>query len=64
MKSPTTMFLIFSIGFAIIALFVPANDVQQGQAIGFSFLFAGLSWATNAGDKIARKRASHHKQKV
>lgn len=51
------MFLIFSIGFAIIALFVPANDVQHGQAIGFSFLFAGLSWATNAGDKIANKRA-------
>lgn len=61
MKSPATMFLIFSIGFAIIALFVPANDVQQGQAIGFAFLFAGLSWATNAGDNVARKRAQQRK---
>ena len=57
MKSPATMFLIFSIGFAIIALFVPTNDVQHGQAIGFAFLFAGLSWASNEGDKIAHKRA-------
>ena len=52
------MFLIFSIGFAIIALFVPANDVQQGQAIGLSLFTAGIAWAMNEGDKIARKRAS------
>ena len=51
------MFLIFSLGFATIALFGSANDVQQGQAIGFAFLFAGLSWASNEGDKIAHKRA-------
>ena len=56
MKSPATMFLIFSIGFAIIALFVPADDVQQGQAIGLSLFTAGIAWAMNAGDKIARKR--------
>ena len=58
------MFLIFSIGFAILALFVPANDVQQGQAIGLSLFTAGIAWAMNAGDKIARKRASQRKQKV
>ncbi len=52
------MFLIFSIGFAIIAMFAPANDVQQGQAIGLSLFTAGIAWAMNEGDKIARKRAS------
>ncbi len=57
MKSPATMFLIFSIGFAIIALFAPANDVQQGQAIGLSLFTAGIAWAMNEGDKIANKRA-------
>lgn len=50
------MFLIFSIGFAIIALFVPTNDVQQGQAIGFSLFTAVIAWAMNEGDNIARKR--------
>lgn len=55
------MFLIFSISSAIIALFVPANDVQQGQAIGLSLFTAGIAWAMNEGDKIANKRAQQRK---
>lgn len=64
MKSPSAMFLIFSIGFAIIALFVQTNDVQQGQAIGLSLFTAGIAWAMNEGDKIANKRAQQRKQKA
>jgi hypothetical protein len=49
-------FALFSLIFALLAFFVPLNDVQQGQSVGFAFLFGGMSLAMFEGQRIANKR--------
>lgn len=57
MKNPDNVFLIFSLAFALLAVFFPAaNDVQQGQAIGGALFCAGIGFAGKEGKRIANKR--------
>lgn len=49
-------FAVFSLMFALLALFVPMNDIQQGQSVGFALLTGALSLAGFEGQRIANKR--------
>lgn len=58
------MFLIFSIMFAVVALFFPVSDVQQGVAFGFSLYTGFLALAFNIGEQQTERMARQRKQKV
>ena len=53
---PHIAFALFSLMFALLAFFVPMNDVQQGQSVGFALLAGVMSLAMFEGQRIANKR--------
>lgn len=53
---PTIAFVLFSLMFALLAFFVPMNEIQQGQSIGFALFTGALSLAMFEGQRIANKR--------
>lgn len=53
---PHIAFALFSLMFTLLALFVPMNDIQQGQSVGFALFTGALALAMFEGQRIANKR--------